>query len=188
LDVSAESPWRLADPHLAVALLCTIRLRDNVMVDELADKRAANDWLGQHQLPLVRGNDSIHHDLVEHRDRLRGLFTAVIDDTPLPRQALKTVNAHAARAPVTLVARRLASGDVRVEPSRQGTATDILFAELSRSALALLAAPAREQLELCRAPGCILFFLKQRPRQLWCSSSCGNRARVARHYARHAHE
>ena len=188
MTASAESSWRLADPHLAVALLCTMRLVDNVLVDELADKRAANSWLGRHQLPLVGRNDSVHRDLVEHRDLLRGLFSAVIDDAPVPRQALKTVNSHAARAPVTLAARWLANGDALVEPSRQGTATDVLFGELSRSALALLAAPAREQLELCRAPGCILFFLKQRPRQLWCSSSCGNRARVARHYALHAHE
>jgi len=188
MDASAESPWRLADPHLAVALLCTVRLRDKVLVDELADKRAANVWLRQHQLPPVRGNDAVHSELVEHRDELRRLFTAVIDDAPLSRHALKTLNAQAARAPVTLVARRLADGDVLVEPSRQGSVIDVLFAELSRSALALLAPPAREQLELCRAPGCILFFLKQHPRQLWCSSSCGNRARVARHYARHPHE
>jgi len=187
VDASAESPWRLADPHLAVALLCTVRLRDNVLVDELADKRAANHWLRQHQLPLVGRDDAVHRDLVEHRDLLRGLFTAVVDDA-LPRQALRTVNTHAARAPVTLAARRLVNGDVTVELIRQGTATDVLFGELSRSALALLAAPAREQLEQCRAPGCILFFLKQRPRQLWCSAGCGNRARVARHYARHAAE
>jgi predicted RNA-binding Zn ribbon-like protein len=186
VDASAEVPWRLADPDLAVALLCTVRLRDNVLVDELADKRAANDWLGQHQLPLVSGNGPVHHDLVQHRDLLRGLFTAVVNGTPLPRQALKTVNAYAARAPVTLTARRLANGDVQVDLISQGTATDVLFGQLSRSTLALLAAPARGQLEQCRAPGCILFFLKQRPRQLWCSAACGNRARVARHYARHA--
>jgi predicted RNA-binding Zn ribbon-like protein len=187
MDAPTESLWRLAEPHLAVAVLCTVRLRDNMLVDELADRRAANRWLRHHQLPPTTGPDG-HRELVEHRDLLRGLFAAIVDRTPLPRGALKAINAHAARAPITLAARRLANGDILVEPSKQGTPTDILFGELSRSALVLLAAPAREQLERCRAPGCILFFLKQRPGQLWCSSGCGNRARVARHYARHTHK
>lgn len=188
MDASSESPWRLADARPAVDLLCTVRLRDGVLVDELADKRAANDWLRQHELPLVRGNDAVHRDLVEHRDLLRGLFTAIVDHTPLPRHALKTINAYAARAPITLVARQVADGDVVVEPTSHGSPTDVLFGELSRSALALLAEPTREHLEVCRAPGCILFFLKRHPRQQWCSPGCGNRARVARHYARHAHD
>nr|WP_083986585.1 CGNR zinc finger domain-containing protein [Frankia sp. EI5c] len=36
----------------------------------------------------------------------------------------------------------------------------------------------------CAAPGCPLFFVKHHPRREWCSAACGNRARVARHYAR----
>ena len=34
----------------------------------------------------------------------------------------------------------------------------------------------------CEAPSCVLYFVRTHPRQEWCSPSCGNRARVARHY------
>ena len=37
----------------------------------------------------------------------------------------------------------------------------------------------------CRAPGCVLYFVRNHPRREWCSDGCGNRARVARHYQRH---
>ena len=40
------------------------------------------------------------------------------------------------------------------------------------------------RLRACRAPGCVLYFRKDHPRRV-CSTSCGNRARAARHYRRH---
>ncbi len=36
----------------------------------------------------------------------------------------------------------------------------------------------------CLGPGCVLYFTRDHPRREWCSDACGNRARVARHYAR----
>jgi predicted RNA-binding Zn ribbon-like protein len=36
----------------------------------------------------------------------------------------------------------------------------------------------------CHAPGCVLYFLKTHPRREWCSVTCGNRVRAARHYER----
>ncbi|WNM39110.1 CGNR zinc finger domain-containing protein [Micromonospora halotolerans] len=38
----------------------------------------------------------------------------------------------------------------------------------------------------CPAPRCVRYFVKEHPRQAWCKPSCGNRARVSRHYQRHA--
>ncbi|HEY3005705.1 MAG TPA: CGNR zinc finger domain-containing protein [Kribbellaceae bacterium] len=37
----------------------------------------------------------------------------------------------------------------------------------------------------CYAPGRVLYFVTGHPRREWCSTACGNRARAARHYARH---
>ncbi|MBI2237124.1 MAG: CGNR zinc finger domain-containing protein, partial [Actinobacteria bacterium] len=42
----------------------------------------------------------------------------------------------------------------------------------------------RTRLGICAAPRCGRFFLAARPKQVWCTRACGNRARVARHYAR----
>jgi len=40
------------------------------------------------------------------------------------------------------------------------------------------------ELLACTAPGCWRYFTRSDPRRQWCSAVCGNRARVARHYAR----
>ena len=60
-----------------------------------------------------------------------------------------------------------------------------LTAALARAAIEFLASPDREQLRACPAPRCVRYFIKDHPRQEWCKPSCGNRARVARHYQRH---
>ena len=39
-------------------------------------------------------------------------------------------------------------------------------------------------IQRCGAPGCGMVYVQSRASQRWCSSSCGNRARVARHAAR----
>ena len=41
------------------------------------------------------------------------------------------------------------------------------------------------ELLACVAPACWRYFVRSDPRRQWCSTLCGNRARVARHYARH---
>ncbi|MEW2136730.1 CGNR zinc finger domain-containing protein [Streptomyces sp. NPDC005409] len=41
----------------------------------------------------------------------------------------------------------------------------------------------------CEAQDCVLLFLPAHPRRRWCvAPACGNRARVARYYARHKKE
>ncbi|MUN35411.1 CGNR zinc finger domain-containing protein [Actinomadura litoris] len=42
------------------------------------------------------------------------------------------------------------------------------------------------RLGACYGPGCVLYYHRSRSRRGWCSPGCGNRARVARHYRRHA--
>ncbi|OCC10893.1 CGNR zinc finger [Streptomyces sp. PTY087I2] len=59
-----------------------------------------------------------------------------------------------------------------------------LVAALARDAVDFLSGPQREQLRACHAPRCVRYFIKSHGRQEWCKPSCGNRARVARHYER----
>src|SRR5690625_1818554 len=63
-----------------------------------------------------------------------------------------------------------------------------LLAFLAASTIAVVTGPDRERLRACPAPRCVRYFLQDHPRQTWCKSSCGNRARVARHYQRHRPE
>ncbi|WP_328498260.1 CGNR zinc finger domain-containing protein [Streptomyces sp. NBC_00414] len=71
-----------------------------------------------------------------------------------------------------------------VSPEPVGEGAD-LVAALARAAIAFLASPDRQRLRACHAPRCVRYFLKDHPRQEWCTRSCGNRARVARHHERH---
>ena len=58
-----------------------------------------------------------------------------------------------------------------------------VLAAVARDGAALVADAARP-LRACHAPGCVLYFVRDHPRQEWCSVACGNRARAARHYRR----
>ncbi|MFD9258937.1 CGNR zinc finger domain-containing protein, partial [Streptomyces sp. NPDC059538] len=61
-----------------------------------------------------------------------------------------------------------------------------LAAELAEAAAELLTDPRVGQVRECEAHDCVLLFLPAHPRRRWCvASACGNRARVARYYARH---
>jgi predicted RNA-binding Zn ribbon-like protein len=56
---------------------------------------------------------------------------------------------------------------------------------IAADAVALLGGPQRQLIRTCAHPDCVLQFVASNPRRRWCSSDgCGNRARVARSYAR----
>ncbi|MFF0450187.1 CGNR zinc finger domain-containing protein [Streptomyces sp. NPDC004609] len=56
---------------------------------------------------------------------------------------------------------------------------------LAEAAAELLSGPDAGRVRECEAPDCVLLFVPAHPRRRWCSASrCGNRTRVARHYAR----
>jgi predicted RNA-binding Zn ribbon-like protein len=171
----------LADPQLAVDLLGTQRRRGDALADELPHDHEAAVWVREH---LGHDDAGLRADLVGLRQLLRELSTAIVDGADPSAGAIEALNAVAIQAPVTLTAHHSDEGLVikRTSPSNPDT---MLRADIARSALTLLTEPARSHLRLCRAPGCVLFFLTDRSRQQWCSESCGNRARAARHYARH---
>ncbi|MEV0681562.1 ABATE domain-containing protein [Actinosynnema sp. NPDC050436] len=99
--------------------------------------------------------------------------------------ALDLVNDTAARVPR---AARLEWGEpVRLRYDDRAEAPERLLADLATAAIEFLAGDERENLRACPAPRCIRYFVKAHPQQQWCKPSCGNRARVSRHYRR-AHD
>jgi predicted RNA-binding Zn ribbon-like protein len=186
VEIPAGDQWALADPQLAVELLGTLRHEHDTLIDDLADEPHATAWL-RDRLPETSNAKSRDHAwLVGLRELIREVLAAAVDGEPLPAGNVEQISEIAARAPVTLAARIQGDGSVIVERASRGAAELVLGGEIARSALALLHSPGR--LRRCRAPGCILFFLQHDSRQQWCSPSCGNRARVARHYARRTHQ
>jgi predicted RNA-binding Zn ribbon-like protein len=97
-------------------------------------------------------------------------------------EAVATINAAAERLPARLLRR---TRDGYVGERRAADAHVAVFAGFAVDAVPLLAGDHEAgQLRACLAPGCVLYFVQDHPRREWCSPACGNRARVARHYAR----
>ena len=97
------------------------------------------------------------------------------------------LNEAAARAPRWTALEWPGDGSAPTSTIRTGrSASEAAISQIADEAIALFGSARRSSLRTCQAPGCVLYFVKQHPRREWCSDACGNRARVARHYRRHA--
>ena len=145
-------------------------------------KDALPAWLDRHG--FAEGTAEAAR-FAELRDAVRSLIGAAVGGADLPAKAVATVNTASAAAPFwTELA---ADGSVLAEKTTaKGAAAE--RGRIAREAIALLAGDDREALRSCQAPGCVLFFVKTHARQEFCGPVCGNRARAARHYARHKGE
>ncbi|AVT39596.1 ABATE domain-containing protein [Plantactinospora sp. BB1] len=195
--------------QLALALAGTIRHDGNGGVaDDLADVAGLTGWLGEQAEPLREyagsldpagelADERLRLDVVGVRRAARTLFARAVHPGPpsradsaalLPAQdAVDQLNRAAGRWPV----RPVLSWPDQAEPTLawSGEPADArvrLVAGLARATIEFLTSPARDRLAACPAPRCVRYFVREHPRQEWCKASCGNRARVHRHYRRHA--
>ncbi len=196
----------LGEP-LAVELMNTIWADRDGVHDALAQPDEAVAWLAAvaPRLDLPTGDaigagDRSHASalaprLRRLRDALRRLAAeATGDDRPAAtspmgdvQDAVDAVN-HAAGAALAWSTIEWRAGMVPTRVARSTKAApETAVSQIANAAVALLTGPERTLLRACHAPGCVLYFLKAHPRREWCSAACGNRARVARHYQRHAH-
>lgn len=173
---------------LPVQLMNTVWADRGVAQDALATPGEFRAWLRvvcPHE--RARGADLERFRVL--RDALRRLAALrTADDRPAAasattdaRRAVADVNAAAALAPTwpKLVLRGRTLEQTVADSAPPG---DRLLTTIAREAIDLFASA---ELRACRAPGCVLYFVHDHPRREWCSSACGNRARVARHYERH---
>lgn len=116
------------------------------------------------------------------RNAVHELLTAEVSGGRPPELAVAVVNRVARSVPRWP---QLRWGELpSIESGTRGRPVPAALAEVADSAVDLFAGPHRSLIRVCRAPGCVLFFLKDHPRRTWCSAGCGNRARVARYHAR----
>ena len=181
--------------RLALALAATIRHDGSgVVTDDLDDTAGTARWLASTADLLPDGtvppvDEELHTHVVTLRGAIRSLLaraTAPADTPPPPdHEALTLLNAAAARQAV--IPRLLwdSPNAPTVEFTPGGTCPDTIAA-LARAAITLLQGPDRERLRICAAPRCERYFIRTHGRQQWCGTACGNRARAARHYRRHA--
>lgn len=116
--------------------------------------------------------------------RLRELLYRLLLD-PADREAFTGFARVAQTAVRATVLEPDADGTLRrVLPESLGVALPLLA--VARAAEQLLADPARDAVRACPGEDCGWLFLDVRGRRRWCDmASCGNRAKVRAHAARH---
>jgi predicted RNA-binding Zn ribbon-like protein len=186
--------WVLPDEPVPVRLMNTIWADRTGAHDDLTTQDDLSAWLqslsaADQPPPVTRRQLAAARQL---RDALRRLAAFVTADTrPAAASiiakvdvAIETVNRAATATPP---APRLTRHG---ELLRTTTAADrptiaTALAAIAIAAIDLFASDTTTALRACHAPGCVLYFVKDHPRREWCSNTCGNRARAARHYRRH---
>ncbi|MFF5231810.1 CGNR zinc finger domain-containing protein [Dactylosporangium sp. NPDC000521] len=192
---------------LPVELMNTVRADRDGVHDTIADPAAAARWLREARPAAeaqggtevgIAGWETVA-ELRDLRDALRVLAAAATgDDREAAAShpgdlaaAVTVVNRACARAPSWSELHwpdpgggEGAAGPWRTARTAHAPALAAVAA-IAEEAVALFAGPDRALLRACRAPGCVLYFIRNHPRREWCSDGCGNRARVARHYQRH---
>lgn len=162
---------------LAIDLVDTIKLAIEPPLDLLdGSERFANFWrIHEAQLPPGAGAPDRTGTLIL-RDAARAVLTAALDGTAPPAEAVATINdAAAASVPIP----QLTDQGVRWHTIDGG------HPALGAVAASIIETASRAaSLRRCARPGCSMLFLASRRPRIWCSDSCGNRARVARYDAR----
>lgn len=188
-------PLPLPGDPAPVRLMNTIRADTAGLHDDLTTPAALHDWLVtvDHQYAAEAFAEPRPDELAEAklvRDSLRRLAAFLTDDArPAAQSPVESVDDAVAavnRAVTRLPHAQLTIRGVRLERARPAPAspTRVALAELAHGSIDMLTGPGASKLRACPAPGCVRYFVKSHPRREWCSETCGNRARAARHYRR----
>ena len=190
---SPAPAWVTPGEPVPVRLMNTIWADRGGIHDALTERDQLDEWLRVVGLTT----DSIVADSGDllagrrMRDALRRLAALLTDDTRAAAAsatedldaAVRQINSIAGSAVRPKL--RLGDGVLTRDSSWDERSARAALAEVAAESIELLTGPDAELLRACYAPGCVLYFVKDHPRREWCSPACGNRARAARHYARH---
>lgn len=197
----------LGEP-LPVELMNTTWADRDGVHDALDDPDAARAWLRAVYPRLDRapagvpgwlreshpaGLADTARELRRLRDALRRLAALATEDPRPPAAsrvedrdgALAVINHACAQAPTWSQLHWTPGDQPHPRTHTTGSAGQVIVSMLAELAVELFACDDRDRLRACLAPGCVLYFIALPARREWCSSGCGNRARVARHYRRH---
>lgn len=184
--MSCKLPFPLMGEPLALDLVNTRVLRDGQSVDLLDTPQALARWLQAERPRLAWTKAPSEDDLAAVR-RLRGVidalllaFTSGVVPAPDELAALNRVLAQPGARPQLCWT---SGGPSAVTAAEDGCAA--LLHALALDAVQLLAGPDAGRIRECEHTACRLRFVARNARRKWCSAeTCGNRARVSRHYAR----
>lgn len=185
--MTTVSRFPLLGEPLALDLVNTRVRRRGSVVDLLDRSAALDDWLRAQRARVDWSGRARATDLAAVRtlrDALDQLLRASRRRGPPPAAAVRTLNGILS-APVPQPRLRWTPAGPRRSPPRARAGRANLLRQLALDAFDLLTGAEATLVRQCAHPGCILLFVARHPRRRWCSSAtCGNRARVSRHYAR----
>jgi predicted RNA-binding Zn ribbon-like protein len=173
------------EPFVALDLADTLMTATSPPTDLIGEPERAEGWW---RLQAPRLPESPTPDLGATRQlraALRDLFEAYLEGREPKSVSIDDLNAVAASVPTS--PRLLRHGRPRRE-TRWHTehGGNPALAATAAAAIDLLGDESRlSTLRRCAGERCSMLFLASNPRRSWCTANiCGNRARVARHYAR----
>ncbi|HEY5519983.1 MAG TPA: CGNR zinc finger domain-containing protein [Candidatus Limnocylindrales bacterium] len=177
----------------------TLEFSKGMARDRFTDAAGAVVWLQEHQLLHRETADVLVRDvstdeaaalrllqrIQKTRGALRELLDAAVDRRPPAENALREVN-RALRAPYVYELVPAADG-VSLDHRHEGDPISGALARLSEAVARELTQDDKERLRICANDECRWVFRDNSPagRRKWCDmSSCGNRAKAARHRER----
>ena len=182
----APAPAPGEERSLGLALVNTALAHRGEPIDLLTDGRAAAAWLDAHGLAGCRAAEigaAEVDGLRRVRAAIRAAFLARIAEMPLDPDSLGTLNAAARGGPRAPQLAWAAAGPELEWAGRRGeSALDVAVATIAADAIEIVSGPLGESLRACEAHGCVRIFIQDHGRRRWCSRTCGDRVRVARHY------
>jgi predicted RNA-binding Zn ribbon-like protein len=156
--------------------------------DALATPAELIAWLSANEERLGASDDEVALRLADFRalrTAIREAVSASLQGASPSADSVRTLNEASAAVPAAPALEDRLGRPVRVERGTASPSRPVqVLAAIARSAIELLGGPDRDRLRLCPATRCGTLFIASRSRQVWCSASCGNRMRVARHHAR----
>jgi predicted RNA-binding Zn ribbon-like protein len=173
------------DISVALALVNSLGGGPGGPLDQLATPTEVARWMRSSGLGSVTSAHVSPADiaaLAELRDAIRELFTASADEREPDVTAVSLVNADA-RLVLGAPALRWLAGppQQRWQAEQPDTAANAL-ALIARDAIEIVCGPLGPVIHHCEAHGCARIFFRTHGRRRWCSNTCGDRVRVARHY------
>ncbi len=143
----------------------------------------AAEWLAEHGIRADPTDDLVRDMAGLQMATAEVLHAAALAESP-PEDAVDRINAASAAAAVAPQLNWPADGRPRMWLSTQAGSGGHALGILARAVIDLVTGPQRDLLRICQAPGCSEVYLATNSRRVWCSTTCGNRVRVARHAAR----
>jgi predicted RNA-binding Zn ribbon-like protein len=205
----APAPAPGEERSLGLALVNTELAHRGEPIDLLGDPDAALAWLTAHGLAGVPASAPVAAQapvpapapvsasapaaagigaadvkaLRELRAAIRAAFVARIAGTPLDAASLAVLNAASAGGPRAPQLTWEVDGPGRAWATpRAGQGLGVAVATIAADAIEVVSGDLGEALRACEAHGCVRIFLQDHGRRRWCSRTCGDRVRVARHY------